>query len=365
MLVLLAALAAPANAQPKPPAETVTLDSISPSQRPLVRARAQHCYRMPDGTIWDGWAYFEQRKIIGYAIKAFDQVEPGHANPGQTLIEDRVVGTVWRVKPSREALAWGLSEQLGGHDGDITQGRFERSDRRRWVDAPPLWYSPAAQDYTWPFAYVDESEPDDFTRLTHGGYLEITRDWGDGRYDFKGYSLDRGTLQGVVTVADPARFIKKDRFKGAFFLWPEDAKATTPTARTSWRLIPADEIRTTPDQLAEALLTGAAQVIDWRFDMIREKVVWRRVIHRVEPARERPIVAAAAPTKPAITPPGGPDLLVLNDGRWFRGTITRRDEKAVIIRTFIGQSEMEMTFKPEEVKEIQAPEKRDSAPDRH
>ncbi len=341
-----------------PPA---TLDSVAAGQRALIRARAMHCYKMPDGEIWDGSAYFEQRKAVDYSIKPFERVEPGTPVPGQMILEDHAVGTIWKVRPTREARAWGLISYLAGgiDDGQIPKGRFEASDRQRWLEPPPLWSCVKSADYSWPFAYVDESEPDAYTRLTHGGYLEVTREWGDGRYDFRGYSLDRGTLDGVVQVPEPARFIKKDRFKGTFFLWPlADAPAAASSHR-AWLLIPADDLRTTPDELADALLTGKAQLFDWRFEIIKDKVVWKRTIHPVERAAGRPIPnpVAKAP-KPVLPPAGGPDLIVLNDGRWFRGKITRHDDQAVTIRAFVGQSEMDMTFKPEEVKEIQAPEKR-------
>jgi hypothetical protein len=123
---------------PPPPAPKLTLDSVAAPQRPLVKQRAMHCYRMPDGTIWDGANYFEQRKILDYTFKPFDQVEPGQANPGQPFVEDHNVGTAWKVKPTREARAWGLIGYLAGEEGDVQQGRFEQADRRTWHDAPPL-----------------------------------------------------------------------------------------------------------------------------------------------------------------------------------------------------------------------------------
>src|SRR5215471_10711291 len=106
LVSILLVFAAPSLGQAPSPG---ALESIASGQRPLIRARAMHCYKMPDGQIWDGWAYFEQRKIIDYTVKAFDRVEPGQGVPGQTLVEDHVIGTVWKVKPTREALAWGLS----------------------------------------------------------------------------------------------------------------------------------------------------------------------------------------------------------------------------------------------------------------
>ena len=82
VLATLWALIAPAAAQPEAPI-AATLESIAEPQRPLVRARALRCFTMPDGTIWDGWAYFEQRKAIGYAVKPFDRIERGTGGPGQ------------------------------------------------------------------------------------------------------------------------------------------------------------------------------------------------------------------------------------------------------------------------------------------
>ena len=60
---ILSAVCVAAGLGPVPsPAPPATLNDIAESQRSLVRQRGLHCYRMPDGTIWDGWNYKESRK---------------------------------------------------------------------------------------------------------------------------------------------------------------------------------------------------------------------------------------------------------------------------------------------------------------
>jgi hypothetical protein len=151
LLPILFVLGARASAQapPEPPAPA-TLESVAESQRPLIRARAMHCYRMPDGSIWDGWGYLEFRKVLDHNLKQFDRVEPGRANPGQTIVEDRVVGTVWKIKPTRETRAWGLIGPLAREDGEIPHGAFEIDERFKSHEIPPLWSCARAAEYSCP-----------------------------------------------------------------------------------------------------------------------------------------------------------------------------------------------------------------------
>jgi hypothetical protein len=324
LLLCALALAAPAIGQSQPPRPPAALDSIAPAQRPLVRQRAMHFYRMPDGTYWDGWAYQECRKQLDYTLKPFDRVDPGRGTPGQLFVEDKVVGTVWKINPTREARAWGLIGYLAGENGEIPEGRFEAADRQAWRDAPPLWWCATQPDYGWSFAYIDETSPDLYTH-----------------------------------ISEPRRAINKDRVKGEFFLWPAFADDQGGVTRQNWQLLPADQLRLSPDQLADALLSGKAQIVEWRFETVKDKTIWHRTLRAIDPAPER--LAATPPSerpKPPIIPEGGPDLLVLKDGRYFRGRILRNDDQSVVIRTILGQSEMDLTFKPDEVKEVQAPEKR-------
>jgi len=174
----------------------------------------------------------------------------------------------------------------------------------------------------------------------------------------QGY-LGRERLSDTIHVADVHRFVKRGRFAGEFFLW-HTSIATGHESSPDWELVPADEARLSPDDLADVLLSGTAEIVEWRYETDKEKILgWKRSVRKIERATPRTLPdPTAKPPKPPVTPTGGPDLLILNDGRWFRGKIVRRDAQAVIIRTFVGQSEMDMTFKPDEVKEIQAPEKR-------
>ena len=93
----------------------------------------------------------------------------------------------------------------------------------------------------------------------------------------------------------------------------------------------------------------------WNYDRVKDKIIWKRTVREIELARVAQPIVDKPPTKPPPPiPGGGPDLVVLKDGRWFRGRIVKKDDTTLIIRTFIGQSEMDMTFTIDEVKEYQA-----------
>jgi hypothetical protein len=325
----------------------------------MVRQRALHFYKMPDGTVWDGWEEFQYRQIIARSLTPLTKLEPGHAAPGTAFVEDKPVGTAWRITPNADVKAWDLLARLGDDRGELRERILERADPRTWNDAPPLWSSLQGRDFSWDFVLVDEDHPDEYTRQTNGSYLRITRIWGDDRFEFKGYSLDRGEVFGVVTVPNSKRWLREDRFKGVFFLWPEGTlDQPGGTTREAWRLIPEDELRMSPDDLADALIAGRAELTTWTHEKLHDHEIWKRSTRQIDLAvpREPKPDEPKKPAPPPIT--GGPDLLILKDGRWFRGQITKRDERAVTIRTPIGQMETELTFKMDEVKEVQEPERR-------
>lgn len=351
-----------------PAGPRVTIESVAPANQALVRQRSRQFYRMPDGSIWDGWHFAEYRRVLDRNLKPFDRVEPGQAAPNQFIVEGRPVGTVWKIKPGLESTAWALEENLADEEGLVggapgQDQRFrarglETVDPHTWEATPPLWSSLQGPDFTWPMAYVDETEPDDYTRKRHGSYLEITRIWGKDRYEFKGYALDTGEIDGIVTVPDPARYVKDDRFKGRFFLWPEGQEEIGGKGRRLWRLIPADEARMTPDDLAAALLAGKAEIVTWEFEKVRGKPMWKRSVRDIQEAVVRPDRPPVKSTPPPTFSDAGPDLVVLKDGRWFRGRVTKSDDAEVVILTRVGELEAPMTFKRAEVLEVQAPERR-------
>jgi hypothetical protein len=359
-IMALLAVAAAASAQPAGPAPSAapkeTLASLHPNLQGLVRQRAQHFYRMPDGTVWDGWTEAEYRRLLVRSLKPLGKVEPPPPNPGQAIVEDRVTGTAWLIKTSPEAQAWDLAARLGDERAELREQGLEKADPRTWTDAPPLWTNREQREYTWDFALVDESEADEYTRKVHGGYLETTRVWGDDRYEVKGYTLDRGAVDGIVTVPDRARWVTRDRFKGEFFLWPEGASDLGGVSRPAWRLIPPEQLRMTPDDLADALIAGKAELVTWSFERIKDKYLWKRSVREVLLApTPRP---KAEPKPPGPPNTGGPDLVILNDGRWYRGKIIKRDDHTLVIRTPVGQGDAELTLKMEEIREVQQPEKR-------
>lgn len=359
----------PAAASPQP---GTALETLASPPHGLIRTRAQHFYRMPDGRIWDGYYAREFRLMLDRNLRLYDRRERGQPAPGATIVEDRIVGTVWRFREHRDTQAWGVFELLAKEDGELDRpGRrvrgelsppyLETADRRRWKDVPPLWSSRDSTDFDWDFTLIDENSPDTYTRRTHGNYLRITRMWGDGQYEVEGYSLDLGTIEGIVTIPEtqrPQQFVQRDRFRGTFFLWPEGSTDEPGGfSRPAWRYIPADELRISPEELAEALIEGRADIIEWNYARINNRLIWQRTVRPVEfvPVRiisDRPVDAAPPPVGQE-----GPDLIMLKDGRWYRGRLIRQDEQTVVFATKIGGMESELVFAAEDISELQSPEK--------
>jgi hypothetical protein len=337
-----------------------------------IRQRALHMYRMPDGVIWDGWNQQEFRRIVSRNLRAHDRIERGRPAPGATIVEDRVVGTVWRFRRNADTEAWGVFETLAeDRDGNLrwaysarARGRNDlpllaTADPRRWKDAPPLWSSAEAPDFSWRFALIDEQDPDPWTKAVPGSYLRITREWGNGRYEIEGHSTDLGRIEGIVTVPDPLRQVRRDRLRGVFFLWPRGSVSEPGGyARESWDYIPADELRITADELAAALIDGAAEIIEWRHKRVSGRLMWQRTVKPVEIA---PVMVMPPQRPPHVPPPAvgqeGPDLLVLHDGRWFRGRLVERRDERVRFATTIGGLETVLEFEAGEVSELQNPER--------
>jgi hypothetical protein len=358
----------------RPAPQPVTHDPIALLASPpaaLIRQRVKHIYRMPDGILWDGWNRQEFRRVVDRSLRAHDRVERGRPAPGANIVEDRIVGTIWRFRRNADTEAWGIFETLADErSGDLRwpYGQRQRpedlpliatADPRRWKDAPPLWSSAQAPDFSWSFALIDEQDPDPWTKAVPGSYLRITRDWGDGQYEFEGHSLDLGRVKGLISVPDHQRQVRRDRFRGTFFLWPaQTVSEPGGYARDAWLYIPADQLRITPEQLADALIEGAAEIIEWRHRPVAGRLIWQRT---VRPAEMAPITTLS-PERPKHVPPPavgqhGPDLIILLNGRWFRGRVIDRDSERVRFATTIGDLETELVFEAAEIAELQSPER--------
>jgi hypothetical protein len=337
------------------------MEALASPPHGLIRQRAAHFYRMPDGTIWDGWNQQEFISLVRRHLSAVEVRRPGTAAPGIPLRESRAVRTEWRVARNLNTEAWGFFRHLAMADTAVISGkRLEAADRRKWKDAPPLWSSRDSGDFTWDFALIDERSPDPYTRREHGSYLKITRIWGDGEYEVEGYSLDLGRISGIVTIHDPQSRVQRDRLRGEFFLWPGDV-VTEPGgfSRRSWTYIPASELRLTAEELADVLINGSAEIAEWKYRRISGRLIWERSVRPVELA-----VPRAAPERPAHVPPpavgaDGPDLIVLRDHRWYRGRLVREDDEHIVFAVRVGDLESEMTFARDDVAEVQSPERRD------
>src|SRR5258705_514437 len=83
----------------------------------------------------------------------------------------------------------------------------EAADPMEWKDAAPLWRNSIEADYFWVFSFIEQDDLDPYTSSEHGTYIEITRDWGGGQYDVKGYSLDGGRFEGLLNVTDGKHLI--------------------------------------------------------------------------------------------------------------------------------------------------------------
>jgi hypothetical protein len=370
--IALAAGAAPAASLDAQPPAFSPLELLASPPAAIIRQRAMHTYRMPDGVIWDGASHQDYRRVLSRNLRQFERVERARPAPGAPIVEDRPAGTIWRFRDNADTRAWGIFEALAHDDGAIRWPYGDRdrrddlpllatADPRRWKDAPPLWSSAEATDFSWNFALIDEQDPDPWTKAVPGSYLRITRDWGDGRFEIEGHSIDLGRIAGIVEVPDHRRNVRRDRLRGTFFLWPQGTISDPGGyARESWRYIPADELRITPEELAEALIDGAAHIIDWRHQRIGGRLIWQRTKRPVQlaeprsPARERPR---------HIPPPevgkDGPDLIMLTDGRWFRGRLIERTEAAIRFSTRIGEMESVLVFSAAEVADLQSPERVD------
>jgi hypothetical protein len=367
----LAGGASAASASPPGADVPSALETLAAPLPSVIRQRSQHFYRMPDGSIWDGANYHEFSQLLRRNLEAYTIRKRGETASGSPFVEYHGGSIEWRFRKNASTEAWDIfailaDEERGALRGsriDTADGRrfvplLETANRHNWTNAPPLWTSRDAGDFTWEFAFVDERQPDPYTRRVHGSYLRITRVWGDGQLEIEGYSLDRGTIRGIVTVPDPARQVRRDRLLGAFFLWPEEmVREPGGYLRRSWRYLPAEDLRLSPEALADALIDDAAEIAEWRFQRVSGRQVWHRTVRPVE------FIQVQIPSTITHVPPPpvgqeGPDLLVLRDGRWFRGRLVRQDDQTVTFAATVGDLEAEFRFTLDEVAVLQSPEER-------
>ena len=142
---------------------------------------------MPDGTIRTAGTTRNGAKSSTATSRPLTGWSAARASPARLRRRQAYLHRL-EVQTHQRCGAWGFLASLADDKGELHENAFEKAHPESWKEAPPLWSCSTVAEYTWPFAYIDEQDVDTCTRDTHKGYLEITRDLGQGRYEITGYS---------------------------------------------------------------------------------------------------------------------------------------------------------------------------------
>ena len=229
------------------------LDRVEPRSRPVLMTRAKHCYKMPNGEIWDGWMYAQYRDAIDKCLKRVSITQ----QQGMRVIKIR---DDWQIANEQLAKAWEIS----------TRGLGLLSDSH-----PPLWFNLRTSMKQCPFLYFNEKRPDKFTEIQKPQgvpqYTKVVKDWGDGVYEISMLFPAMGH-GGVRTVRiDSASRVKGDSLTGEFFLWPDRSiEHPDPTIREKkdhrsvvYTVIDAADLRLTVTELLDAIEAKEVELFDW------------------------------------------------------------------------------------------------------
>ena len=236
------------------------LSDVDPRDRKVLIERARHCYRMPDGTIWDGWGESQYREAINKCLVRLTIKR-------QTGMEFVKMGERWELRDQLRARAWGVTINRPGGGGA--------------ADSPPLWFNPSVPEERRQFTYIDQAHPDVWTRESGAAYTGVKREWGKGYFDIEAFPLARGISHGTVLIDAPTR-IKDGVLRGEVFLWADSSlKHPDPHAEPRamvYRVIDAGAARLSPPELLTAIEAGQMQLYDWRYSQAKsgDDVLWSR-----------------------------------------------------------------------------------------
>lgn len=267
--VLSVAVAAggPAAAESRDEPVVGSLRDLAPESRAVIRARAKHCYRLPDGTILDFTNYHAHQVLLRRSITTQNR-------PTNTGSRTEAPGLVERT--SLEAEAWGVTQR-----GPATP-----------PGAPPLIEvfrngERVKAGVTHAFAYCFEDhylQVQDVQQLViaerlAGRYARIEF----SRRSSHGWNGASRTAATVILGAsiDPARVSSG----GDYLLVP------TPDPEATWELHPAGVFRMSELDLARAAWAGEYLPAEYEWRRVRspagrESIEWTR--------REIPIELADA-----------------------------------------------------------------------
>lgn len=223
--------------QPEAAAPTVSaLERLPAECREAVKRRAKFVYELPDGSVWDGYWYFEFRRVLA----AYDRAK-GKSVPA-------------------ECAAWGFSEERRGPG---------KKDSR----PHPLWRCVSSdKDYT-PFYYIDSG------KQAGGRQAEVGKEVGERVYEvtlreFPGasssdslwlpYSFHLGFARIAVEIPASMGIKEGDELVGEyFFLRDEETPDPKNPGQRAYKVVHASDLRMTPERYAAAVLEGRVEIVEW------------------------------------------------------------------------------------------------------
>jgi hypothetical protein len=241
---------APAVSPPAP----LQLRNLHQQTAAVLRKRAKTYYRMPDGSVWDGWACAESRAAIDKAIRQVEikRQDGLHVETirRELQVVDKQLASKWRLSSdSMDSvfLASGSTCATGGTDG-----------------GPRYWYNAkaAANDDPLPFIFVEDAAkvPRAIGARSSFFTFRVSQAFANGVYAV------HGTRGMAVRLDSPSR-LKGEELVGTYFLLPDES-VTPPDAGDSnryrgYRVIDADALRLTPEALLEAIQKKETVLYEW------------------------------------------------------------------------------------------------------
>lgn len=335
---------------------------IHPRSYRQLRLQSGHYIRTPDDVYWNMWGEQEYLKVFNEVVAR----KPVKRRRSEGMfIEWVTVGHQWEVAQTREKEAWAVPDiRLPNTPPDFWD--------REIGGTPPLWWSSTADDFS--FIYINEDEPDAVSRELDERATAVTAQLDDTTFRVelrrgRGFGKARRQLASrtrgdtLVRVDDPKRVVRDGYLNGEFILWPDPSIDIPPGLKGAigtYRYIPVDQLRPTPEELAEAVDLGEAELVEWQYR--RDRRNWRWV-RSVVPIQYRNLAALrsrrearqnAAPPEPRDTrpPDGATHLLLLANGDYLYGKLLEENDRGVRFEVMIAGIAAERSFAPHEVARV-------------
>lgn len=346
------------------PQDRLAFEDLTPSCQAYLKRHARTTFAMPDGSVWDGFYYFELRKILDTHLSL--QPIKRSVPVGPIMRQDKTIGYRWKLSDADVVKAWRLGAST---NGDVSRAPRRPAIGRGSTDGvamPPLWNSADAGNAP---IYFDDGTFLGTTGDERGESILVTHEYEDGTLDIQGWvPIYSGSIGGRALLDEGIR-ANDGRIRGRFFVhYPPKGKETT----ASVFITRVDPHRVTAEQLLDLVQDGRIELFECDYKRTSDgRYIWRRETFRLEarkqgPAATPPRQEDAPGTPKEEPPPAGLDRVLLKDGRLFVGKVLVQDDKTVTIRTLIGTLEAELSFAKSEVANvhIEAEDGPDPRPDK-